>query len=53
MQNKLHRRPMNYNADSVGNTAIATTKAPPPRDNMRTKGAGIGTTHDPGHGGIT
>ena len=30
MQNKLHHRPTNYNADSVGNTAIATTKAPRP-----------------------
>ena len=39
-QNKLHRRPTNYNADSTGNTAMAKTTAPrhPPRTNMRTKG---------------
>ena len=43
---------MNYNADSVGNTAIATTKAPPPRNNAH-QGAGNGTIHDPGHGSIT
>lgn len=52
MQNKLHRRPTNYNADSVGNTAIATTKAPAPQQYTH-QGAGNGTNHDPNHGGIT
>ncbi|MBM6665964.1 hypothetical protein [Flavonifractor plautii] len=52
MQNKLHRRPTNYNADSVGNTAIATTKAPAPQQYAH-QGAGNGTNHDPNHGGIT
>lgn len=54
MQNKLHRRPTNYNADSVGNTNIAKTTAPkhPPRTNAH-QGAGNGTNHDPSHGGIT
>ena len=33
MQNKLHRRPTNCNHTT------------PPRTNMRTKGAGIGTNH--------
>ena len=43
---------MNYNADSVGNTAIATTKAPASHQYAH-QGAGNGTNHDPGHGGIT
>ena len=41
-QNKLHRRPVNGSKSRT-----------PPRTNMRTKGAGTGTNHDPGHGGIT
>lgn len=51
-QNKLHRRPTNYNADSTGNETMAKTKAPAPHQYAH-QGAGIGTNHDPNHGGIT
>lgn len=51
-QNKLHRRPTNYNADSTGNETMAKTKAPAPHQYAH-QGAGNGTNHDPNHGGIT
>ena len=43
------------NADSTGNTAMAKTTAPrhPAPHQYAHQGAGTGTTHDPGHGGIT
>ena len=44
---------MNYNADSVGNEAMAKTKAAPAPRQYAHQGAGNGTNHDPGHGGIT
>ena len=44
-QNKLHRRPTNYNHPTG-------TKAPAPHQYAH-QGAGNGTIHDPGHGGIT
>ena len=54
-QNKLHRRPTNYNADSTGNEAMAKTTAPkhPAPRQYAHQGAGNGTNHDPNHGGIT